>query len=52
MNIHDEDIEKFINNIPYYKNNQNYCLGNSMKEAGKIIGIIVDNAESSNVEMD
>ncbi len=34
------DRKKFLNNIAYFKNENNYCLGNNLDEAGNIIIMI------------
>ena len=39
--IEKEDVEKFLEDEPFFKNNDCYCLGNSLEEAGEIVEIIV-----------
>ena len=36
-----DDLKKFLNDIPYFDNENNFCLGNSLSEAGEIIRVIM-----------
>lgn len=37
------DRKKFLNNVAYFKNENNYCLGSNLNEAGNIIIMIGQN---------
>ncbi len=45
-----EELKKFLNDESYYANNESYCLGSTLEEAGKILKIIVDNGEKEDGE--
>lgn len=46
-----EDLEKFLSDTAYYAGQDNYCLGDTLEEAGEIVGMIVKESEK-NVELD
>lgn len=37
-----EDIENYIKGVPFYKSPTNFCLGNTMEEAGMITRLIME----------
>jgi hypothetical protein len=43
--LHPENIDKFINNVPYVKLYEkgvvDYCLGDNYEEAGKVIRTLI-----------
>ncbi len=49
----EEAREKFLHDEAFWESNESYCLGNTMKEAGKIANQIIKEKESKeNVGMD
>lgn len=40
--------EKFINDTPFYENEDCYCLGNTLEECGEILKIISDIKQNNN----
>lgn len=43
LNFRDkEDLQKFLSDTPYYASLDNYCLGNTMAEAGEVVRKIAD----------
>ena len=47
MEFNEEQRTAFLNDIPFYENNDCYCLGNSLEEAGKIVQKIVESESHS-----
>jgi len=41
MKFNDESRKLFLEDKPFYENNECFCLGNSLEEAGEIIKRIV-----------
>lgn len=35
-----DDLKNFLHDKPYYESKENFCLGNSLEDAGKITGIL------------
>lgn len=56
MNFTDAQLECFLSDTPFYHDNNCYCLGNSMLEAGDVISNAMkgetSNGEQSDVGMD
>jgi hypothetical protein len=44
-----EDLMNFLKDIPYFGSSENFCLGNSMEEAGQIVSVIMTQAEKEEV---
>ena len=38
----EEFIEKLLSDTPFYEDNEYYCLGNTLEEAGRIVRTIVE----------
>lgn len=51
MIIAQENIDKFVSDIPYYANASDFCLGKTLEEASGIIRKIIIEKESGNVGM-
>lgn len=43
MKFDAETLQMFLEDKPFYKNNECFCLGNTMEEAGEIISQILKN---------
>lgn len=52
MQIAEQNIEKFVNDIPYCETIDDFCLGNTLEEAGNIISILIEKRGNLNVELD
>ena len=48
--INQEDLENFLSDKKYYSGRNNYCLGNTLEEAGEIFRKIVE--DKKDVGMD
>lgn len=42
MKFNEEQKTAFLKDIPFYENNDCFCLGNSLEEAGKILKQIAE----------
>ena len=52
LNFRDkEDLQKSLSDTPYYASPDNYCLGNSLTEAGEIIRRIANDKKSENKDL-
>lgn len=40
----EKELQNFVNDIPYFSDNDSYCLGNTLEEAADIIRTIVGDA--------
>ena len=48
----EEAKEKFLHDEAFWENNESYCLGDTMEEAGDIIKVIMERKEQTYVGMD
>lgn len=40
--LSDENLQDFLDDKPFYVNNDCFCLGNSLAEAGSVVNTIVE----------
>lgn len=56
MKLNKDEMEAFLNDVPFYKNNECFCLGKTLEDTGKILKQLADENErrkgDTNVAMD
>ena len=46
----EEELKMFLQDKPFYKDNESFCLGDTMAEAGAIISEIIEETERKTYE--
>lgn len=41
MNMSEQELELFLKDVPFYRDNECYCLGKTLEDAGNIVRRIV-----------
>lgn len=49
LKLNDEELKDFLSDKPFYKNDDCYCLGKTLEEAGEIFRKIMEGRERANV---
>lgn len=56
MKLNEDELNAFLNDIPFYKNSECFCLGKTFEDAGRILKLLADDNErrkgETNVAMD
>lgn len=50
MKLSGDKLRDFVADIPFYENNECFCLGNDLSAAGTIVGQIVNNCYQSDAD--
>lgn len=42
MKFNNENLQRFLNDKPFFENEESYCLGNTLEDAGEVVRKIMD----------
>lgn len=52
MKLNEDELNAFLNDIPFYKNSECFCLGKTFEDAGRILRTLADENEKRKGEAD